>query len=83
MKAVDETTGKMPWALLRAFFLDEGGIIEGTVEQIREAVSKYSSGCSTVTAKRALEKAQKEGKITSLGRGKGLTLMSMEEEQSA
>ena len=49
-------------------------------EEIRDAVAGYASGCSPRTAKRALEKAQKEGKIASLGRGKGLTLMSMQEE---
>lgn len=80
MQAVDETTGKLPWVLLRAFFIDHGGIVEGTVEEIREAVATYASGCSPRTAKRALEKAQGEGKIVSLGRGKGLSLTSMKEE---
>ncbi len=73
MEAVDETIGKLPPALLRACFTENGGQIKGTVENVRKVIAEYAN-CSPATARRAIEAAIREGWLRKLGRGEGIGL---------
>lgn len=73
MQAVDETTGKLPPALLRACFEEHSGSIQASVREVYEAVAQYAS-CSEATARRGIESAVKAKWLRSLGRGKGFEL---------
>ena len=74
MQAVDETTGKLPPALLRACFEEHGGAIHAPVREVYEAVARYATPCSEATARRGIESAVKAKWLRPLGRGKGFEL---------
>ncbi len=74
MSAADETLSKCPPALLRAVFEEHGGAIVDTHEEIFKLVAERLS-CSTITARRAIEDACKNGLLKNEGRGRGFRLL--------